>query len=93
MHEITHTGVKHFKCNTCGKSFAARVRSKSTKEQCQAGVEPITCDTRGQSYTANVEPFTCDTCGKSYIELDHLKRHELIHTLLNIRPYQWPIAN
>ena len=94
VHERKHTGVKHFKCNTCRTSFA---RSSTLKKHeithCQAGVEPITCDTRGQSYTANVEPFTCDTSGKSYIELDHLKRHELIHTLLNIRPYQWPIAN
>ena len=76
LHEGTHTGVKPFKCGTCGTSF---INSDALKvhESIHIGVRPFACDTCGRSFKrsyalteherihSGVKPYTCDTCGRS----------------------------
>ena len=71
----TDTVVKHFICETCGKSFP-KSRGLKQHERTHTGVKPFTCGTCGKSFNTlyglkeherthtGEKPYTCDTCGK-----------------------------
>ena len=96
MHEKTHTNVKTFACDTCGKSFNTSGNLKQ-HEMIHTGAKPFTCDTCGHSFArfgtlkmhelihTGGKYFACDTCGKSFARLGDVKSHEITHT--GVKPF------
>ena len=96
VHERTHADVKHFTCNTCGKSLINLTLLK-LHQRTHMGVKPFTCETCGKLFRLSsrlktheithtgVKPFTCETCGKSFALLSRLKTHERTHT--GVKPF------
>ena len=85
-----HTGVKPFKCTTCGKSCVHSCVLRA-HDIVHTGIRAFTCETCGKSYVRSialnthkrmhtgVKPFKC-TCGKSFVHSYVLRAHDIVHT-------------
>ena len=91
LRKRTDTVVKHFICETCGKSFTCS-SWLTQHERTHTGEKPYTCGTCGKSFAqfngrkiherthTGEKPYTCETCGKSFNKLNGLREHERTHT-------------
>ena len=85
-HLATHSNVKPFICNVCGKPFA--VRFNMERHMClHTGVYPFVCQICGKKFVrkdrleshmclhTGVRPFACKKCGRTYARKDYLQNH------------------
>ena len=86
-----HTGVKPFKCDTCGVHLARRSALKR-HIRTHTGEKPYNCDKCGAQFAAksNLKShirthtgeklFKCDKCGAQFATNGTLKSHTRTHT-------------
>ncbi len=87
----TQTGEKHFKCDTCGKSYKYKGPFEAHMKMHTDG-EPYSCTTckrrfRGKWHLTvhtrihtGEKPFPCNICGKRFNRSEYLKIHVRVHT-------------
>ena len=91
IHEVSHTKVKDYSCDECGKQFAYKKdvfrhkRAQHTNDPIQMSV--LICSECGQSFTkknnliiherthTGEKPFVCDVCDDRFRLDHHLDKH------------------
>lgn len=63
-HILTHTGVKIYKCDRCGKEFNTN----------------LSLTIHMKIHDAKRKRHACPVCGKTFLRSNNLKRHEYLHT-------------
>ncbi|KAK6635186.1 hypothetical protein RUM44_000437 [Polyplax serrata] len=92
IHESTHSQVKPFLCDTCGKSFKhannlrcharthLNVKKKHICRICSKGfLSNFFLQEHMNSHTGST-PYKCGQCGKEFREKVHLRQHKWTHS-------------
>ncbi|KAI5934154.1 Zinc finger protein 510 [Manis javanica] len=93
----THSEVKRYKCNECGKSFCQKghlIQHLRT----HTGEKPFECNECGKTFSQKShlsthqrihtaeKPYKCNECGKTFVQKSTLRGHQRIHT--GEKPYE-----
>ncbi|XP_006862424.1 PREDICTED: zinc finger and SCAN domain-containing protein 20 [Chrysochloris asiatica] len=96
-HQGLYLGEKHYKCDTCVKSFS-RSSHFIAHQRIHTGEKPYKCLECGKSFSdrsnlnthqrihTGEKPYKCLECGKSFSDHSNLVTHQRIHT--GEKPYK-----
>lgn len=108
-HELRHSGVKNFECETCHNKFFAETDLRTHIARQHATDLPFICEKCGQGFSSKGQrtnhynthlesrEFACDVCSKSFKTKYILKAHMEFHLPKELRKecykYKKPVAN
>ncbi|XP_070351747.1 zinc finger protein 510 isoform X1 [Equus asinus] len=93
----THSEVKPYKCNECGKSFCQKGHLIQ-HQRTHTGEKPFECNECGKTFSQKShlsthqrihtaeKPYKCNECGKTFVQKSTLRGHQRIHT--GEKPYK-----
>ncbi|XP_042636570.1 zinc finger protein 510 [Orycteropus afer afer] len=97
IHQRTHSEVKPYKCNACGKSFCQKGHLIQ-HQRTHTGEKPFECNECGKTFSQKShlsthqrihtaeKPYQCNECGKTFVQKSTLRGHQRIHT--GEKPYE-----
>uniref|UniRef100_H0WPC0 Zinc finger protein 510 n=2 Tax=Otolemur garnettii TaxID=30611 RepID=H0WPC0_OTOGA len=97
VRQRTHSEVKAYKCNECGKSFCQKGHLVQ-HQRTHTGEKPFECNECGKTFSQKShlsthqrihtaeKPYKCNECGKTFVQKSTLRGHQRIHT--GEKPYQ-----
>uniref|UniRef100_A0A8C8Z7I0 Zinc finger protein 510 n=1 Tax=Prolemur simus TaxID=1328070 RepID=A0A8C8Z7I0_PROSS len=97
VHQRTHSQVKPYKCNECGKSFCQKGHLIQ-HQRTHTGEKPFECNECGKTFSQKShlsthqrihtaeKPYKCNECGKTFVQKSTLRGHQRIHT--GEKPYE-----
>nr|KAF6434898.1 zinc finger protein 510 [Molossus molossus] len=97
VRQRTHSEVKPYKCNECGKSFCQKGHLIQ-HQRTHTGEKPFECNECGKSFSQKShlsthqrihtaeKPYKCNECGKTFVQKSTLRGHQRIHT--GEKPYE-----
>uniref|UniRef100_A0A8C9D9K0 Zinc finger protein 510 n=1 Tax=Panthera leo TaxID=9689 RepID=A0A8C9D9K0_PANLE len=93
----SHSEVKPYKCNECGKSFFQKGHLIQ-HQRTHTGEKPFECNECGKTFSQKShlsthqrihraeKPYKCNECGKTFVQKSTLRGHQRIHT--GEKPYK-----
>ncbi|XP_070257040.1 zinc finger protein 510 [Myotis yumanensis] len=93
----THSNIKSYKCNECGKSFCQKGHLIQ-HQRTHTGEKPFECNECGKTFSQKShlsthqgihtaeKPYKCNECGKTFVQKSTLRGHQRIHT--GEKPYE-----
>ncbi|KAL2781213.1 zinc finger protein 510 isoform 1, partial [Daubentonia madagascariensis] len=97
VRQRTHSEVKPYKCNECGKSFCQKGHLIQ-HQRTHTGEKPFECSECGKTFSQKShlsthqrihtaeKPYKCSECGKTFVQKSTLRGHQRIHT--GEKPYE-----
>ncbi|KAM5261220.1 zinc finger protein 510 isoform 1-T2 [Hipposideros larvatus] len=97
VRQRTHSEVKPYKCNECGKSFCQKGHLIQ-HQRTHTGEKPFECNECGKTFSQKShlnthqrihtaeKPYKCNECGKTFVQKSTLRGHQRIHT--GEKPYK-----
>ncbi|XP_054443915.1 zinc finger protein 510 [Pteronotus mesoamericanus] len=97
VRQRTHSQVKPYKCNECGKSFCQKGHLIQ-HQRTHTGEKPFECNECGKTFSQKShlsthqrihtaeKPYKCKECGKTFVQKSTLRGHQRIHT--GEKPYE-----
>ncbi|KAM9641485.1 zinc finger protein 510 isoform 1-T3 [Trichechus inunguis] len=97
VRQRTHSEVKSYKCNECGKSFCQKGHLIQ-HQRTHTGEKPFECNECGKTFSQKShlsthqrihtaeKPYKCNECGKTFVQKSTLRGHQRIHT--GEKPYE-----
>ncbi|XP_011234911.2 zinc finger protein 510 isoform X1 [Ailuropoda melanoleuca] len=97
VRQRTHSEIKPYKCNECGKSFFQKGHLIQ-HQRTHTGEKPFECNECGKTFSQKShlsthwrihtaeKPYKCNECGKTFVQKSTLRGHQRIHT--GEKPYK-----
>ncbi|XP_025787363.1 zinc finger protein 510 [Puma concolor] len=97
VRQRSHSEVKPYKCNECGKSFFQKGHLIQ-HQRTHTGEKPFECNECGKTFSQKShlsthqrihraeKPYKCNECGKTFVQKSTLRGHQRIHT--GEKPYK-----